>query len=143
MIHSTLLINKAGGLIYNKDFTTALNKLSSNESLVLAGTLHGIYALTAQISPVPNSTGFNVLECGQFKIMCHVTLTGNFILVILGLKIILLCDPQQSNIDGVIRKIYEIYADYAMKCPFVKVDMPLRSELFDSAMQKLIKVINS
>ncbi len=38
MIHSTLLINKAGGLIYNKDFTTALNKLSSNESLVLDST---------------------------------------------------------------------------------------------------------
>lgn len=76
MIHSILLINKAGGLVYNKDFTMTLNKLSSNESLVLAGTLHGIYALTAQISPVPNSSGFQVLECGQFKILCHQTLTG-------------------------------------------------------------------
>jgi hypothetical protein len=143
MIHSTLLINKAGGLIYNKDFTTTLNKLTSNESLVLAGTLHGIYALTAQISPVPNSTGFQVLECGQFNIVCHQTLTGNLIILILGLKIILLCDPQQSSIDVAIKKIYEIYSDYAMKCPFVKVDMPLRSELFDSAVQRLIKSINS
>lgn len=63
--------------------------------------------------------------------------------MLIGLKIIILCDPQQSNIDAVIRRIYEIYSDYAMKCPFVKVDMPLRSELFDSAMQKLIRGINS
>jgi hypothetical protein len=41
MIHSLLIINKAGGLIYNKDFTTHLEKLTSNESLVFAGTLHG------------------------------------------------------------------------------------------------------
>ena len=41
MIFSIYIINKAGGLVYNKDYSEGLNKLSSNEYLVLAGTFHG------------------------------------------------------------------------------------------------------
>jgi trafficking protein particle complex subunit 4 len=41
MIYSLYIINKAGGLIYQKDFAEGLNKLTSNEYLVLAGTFHG------------------------------------------------------------------------------------------------------
>src|SRR6266511_1682076 len=40
MIFSLYIINKAGGLIYQKDFNEGLAKLSSNEYLVLAGTFH-------------------------------------------------------------------------------------------------------
>lgn len=45
MLHAVLIINKAGGLIYNKDFTLGINKLTSNEYLVLAGTFHGYFGL--------------------------------------------------------------------------------------------------
>lgn len=41
MIYSLYIINKAGGLVYQKDFNQQLEKLSSNEYLVLAGTFHG------------------------------------------------------------------------------------------------------
>lgn len=41
MIYSLYIINKSGGLIYQSDFHTGLNQLSSNEYLVLAGTFHG------------------------------------------------------------------------------------------------------
>lgn len=41
MIYSLYIINKAGGLIYQRDFADSLNKLTSNEYLVLAGTFHG------------------------------------------------------------------------------------------------------
>lgn len=41
MIYSLYIINKAGGLVYQKDFNDGLAKLSSNEYLVLAGTFHG------------------------------------------------------------------------------------------------------
>ena len=43
MIHSILIINKAGGLIYQKDYSSGLLKLTSNEYLVLAGTAHGVH----------------------------------------------------------------------------------------------------
>lgn len=36
-----MIINKAGGLIYNRTFQEGLNQLSSNDYLVIAGTFHG------------------------------------------------------------------------------------------------------
>jgi hypothetical protein len=44
-VYSLIIINKAGGLIYQKDFAEGLNKLSINDYLVLAGTFHGFVAL--------------------------------------------------------------------------------------------------
>lgn len=41
-VFSLVIINKAGGLIYNKSFHEGgLNKISTNDYLVLAGTFHG------------------------------------------------------------------------------------------------------
>lgn len=41
VVYSLIIINKAGGLVFQRDFNTALNKLSINDYLVLAGTFHG------------------------------------------------------------------------------------------------------
>ena len=41
VVYSLVIINKAGGLVYNRDFNNALNKISVNDLLVLAGTFHG------------------------------------------------------------------------------------------------------
>lgn len=41
VVYSLIIINKAGGLVYNRDFNNALNKVSVNDLLVLAGTFHG------------------------------------------------------------------------------------------------------
>jgi hypothetical protein len=49
VVFALIIINKAGGLIYQRDFAEGLNKLSINDYLVLAGTFHGF------VSP-PNQT---------------------------------------------------------------------------------------
>jgi hypothetical protein len=41
VVYSLIIINKAGGLVFNRDFNPALNKISVNDLLVLAGTFHG------------------------------------------------------------------------------------------------------
>nr|CAG8588585.1 85_t:CDS:10 [Entrophospora candida] len=116
----------SGGLIYQKDFNEGLAKLSANEYLVLAGTLHSVHAITSQISPVRNSTssGLEVLEADTFKLYCYQTLTA---------------DPAHPSIDVVLHRTYVIYSDYAMKNPFYTPEMPIRSELFDLNLLKLIK----
>jgi hypothetical protein len=40
-VFALIVINKAGGLIYNKNFHEGLNRISTNDYLVLAGTFHG------------------------------------------------------------------------------------------------------
>lgn len=42
-VFALIIINKAGGLIYNRTFQEGgLKKLSTNDYLVLAGTFHGL-----------------------------------------------------------------------------------------------------
>lgn len=43
-----------------------------------------------------------------------------------GIKFIVLADPRQSGIDALLRKIYEIYSDFALKNPFYSLEMPIR-----------------
>ncbi|KAL4996781.1 Longin-like domain-containing protein [Aspergillus recurvatus] len=54
-VYSLIIINKAGGLIYQREFQPGLRKLSTNDYLVLAGTFHGVHAITRSITPkLPN-----------------------------------------------------------------------------------------
>ena len=41
VVHAVLIINKAGGLIFQLDLHNGHPKLTTNEYLVLAGTFHG------------------------------------------------------------------------------------------------------
>lgn len=140
-----MIINKAGGLVYQHDFNTSLNKLSVNEFLVLAGTFQGytiylitaylaknccrVHAITKQLTPsqlgIPSSqrTGLEVLETAFFRMTCFQTVSGT--------KFLLFTEPQQPNVDNIMRKIYELYADYVTKNPFYQMEMPIRCEAFE------------
>lgn len=50
-IYSIYILNKAGGLIYQNDVNPGLLKLSVNDYLVLAGTLHGVHAIATRLRP--------------------------------------------------------------------------------------------
>ncbi|CAG8563148.1 3815_t:CDS:10, partial [Acaulospora morrowiae] len=132
---TVIILDLNGGLIYQKDFNEGLAHLTSNEYLVLAGTFHGVHAITSKISPVKNSTstGLEVLEADTFKLHCFQTLTGT--------KFLMLSDLTQPSIDSTLRRAYDIYSDYVMKNPFYTPEMPIRSELFDLNLQKLIKQV--
>ncbi|KAK6202681.1 Longin-like domain-containing protein [Scheffersomyces amazonensis] len=53
-VYSIYILNKAGGLIYQNDVNPGLNRLSANDYLVLAGTLHGVHAIAAKVTPTIN-----------------------------------------------------------------------------------------
>lgn len=58
-IYSLYIINKAGGLIFQKDFA-AVPKLSTNDYLRLASTFHSLHAITARgihIAPASGPQG--------------------------------------------------------------------------------------
>ncbi|KAI4138636.1 MAG: hypothetical protein LQ341_004579 [Variospora aurantia] len=131
VVYALIIINKAGGLIYNRDFSSPLSKLSSNDYLVLAGTFHGVHAITRSLTPspitarIPRSqlTGLEVLETSNFRLTCFQTATG--------MKFLLFTEPHQPNCDTIVGKVYEFYADYVMKNPFYALEMPVRCEEFD------------
>ncbi|EST06067.1 Sybindin-like protein [Kalmanozyma brasiliensis GHG001] len=138
---SLWIINKAGGLIYQSEHFVHPNaasmpnngRLSSNEYLVLAGTLHGIHAITAKLNPVPNRkcSGIESLDSDHFTIRVMVTPTGT--------KFVLVTSPAHPNPAGVLHRCYEAYADHVMKNPFYTPEMPVRIETFDKAVEALVK----
>ncbi|GLI75992.1 hypothetical protein PoHVEF18_004258 [Penicillium ochrochloron] len=149
-VFSLIIINKAGGLIYQREYQAGLRSLSTNDYLVLAGTFHGVHAITRSITPklpvaqtspaltspggsapvgfsYPNpgvpASGLEHLETEKFRLTCFQTLTGT--------KFLLFTDPMTGNVDTIMNKIYELYADYVMKNPFYQLEMPVRCEAFD------------
>ncbi|XP_019720458.1 trafficking protein particle complex subunit 4-like [Hippocampus comes] len=107
-------------------------RLSSNEKLMLASMFHSLFAIGSQLSPEPGSSGIEMLETDVFKLHCFQTLTG--------IKFIVLADPRQASIDALLRKIYEIYADFALKNPFYSLEMPIRCELFDQNLKSALEI---
>ncbi|KAI9869072.1 MAG: hypothetical protein M1813_002896 [Trichoglossum hirsutum] len=138
VVFALIIINKAGGLIYQRDFHEGLTKLSINDYLILAGTFHGIHAITSrlippQLLPPPpqKATGIEILESEAFRLQCFQTLTGT--------KFLLFTEPHQMNADAVLRRVYELYADYVMKNPFYQNEMPIRCEAFDRHLGSYVK----
>lgn len=90
---------------------------------------------SANLAPSPfthRATGLEVLETSQFRMQCFQTQTGT--------KFLLFTQPQQPNIDTMMKKIYELYSDFVMKNPFYTVEMPIRCEKFDRGLDGFIKV---
>ncbi|KAM6432299.1 trafficking protein particle complex subunit 4 isoform 2-T2 [Liasis olivaceus] len=139
-------------------------RLSSNEKLMLASMFHSLFAIGSQLSPEQGSSGIEVLETDTFKLHCFQTLTGSgrrggraggrggagggrsappplrCALPFSGIKFVVLADPRQSGIDSLLRKIYEIYSDFALKNPFYSLEMPIRCELFDQNLKLALEV---
>jgi hypothetical protein len=169
VVFALFVVSKSGGLIYNREFHAGMSKLTSNDYLMLAGSFHGykfpssihiysyntnllrMHAITAQLSPVPpvrqpppstttpnlqtfpvHASGIEVLESSHFRIQCFQTQTG--------VKFLLFTEPQQPSVDTMMKKIYELYADYVMKNPFYTVEMPIRCEKFDRGLDGFVKV---
>lgn len=106
-------------------------KLSTNEKIMLAGMFHSLYAIASQLSPIPQSSGIQQLETDTFRLHCLQTLTG--------IKFVVITDIRRTNEDSLVKKLYEIYSDFALKNPFYSLDMPIRCELFDTNLQQTVE----
>ena len=107
---------------------------------MLAGTLHGIHAITSRLSPIGTSSGAQVIEAETFKITIHFTPTGTCprhgcgdkcLETFLATKFVLITSLHDTNAEALLQKVYEAYADVGMKNPFHTPEMPIRSEKFD------------
>jgi len=117
--------------VYQRNFSDVLPQLSSNENLVLAGTLHGIHAITTRLSPTGPSSGVQVIEAETFKVNIFLTVTGT--------KFVLLTSIADSSADATLQKVYEAYADAVMKNPFYTPEMPIRVDGFETKVNEIIR----
>lgn len=57
----------------------------------------------------------------------------------IGVKFIIVSETTQPGVDLLLKKIYELYADYVLKNPFYSLEMPIRCELFDTNLQQVLE----
>lgn len=53
--------------------------------------------------------------------------------------IVVVANSMTQNLGSFLRKIYELYADYALKNPFYSIDMPIRAEKFEEALKEQLE----
>ncbi|CAG2063094.1 unnamed protein product [Timema podura] len=106
-------------------------RMTTNEKIFLASMFYPLFAIASQLSPEPRCSGIEVLEADTFKLQCFQTLTG--------VKFMVVAEPTQAGLDILLRRIYELYSDFALKNPFYSLEMPIRCELFDSNLQNLLE----
>ena len=106
MFLQLFIINRSGGLIYNRNLSAAAPNLTTNDSLRLGSTFHGLHAIATQIAPVL-SVGIEKLETDTFKLQCFQSLTG--------VKFVVTALPGTNDVDQFLQSCYEIYSDYVLK----------------------------
>ncbi|KAI3415614.1 hypothetical protein GPALN_005212 [Globodera pallida] len=139
-VFHVFVINRAGSLIYDWENRRAVDPqiapLSTNEKIVLASVFHSLYTIATQLSPASKSTGIEVLETSQFKLQCFQSITGvKFVVILVNTY------TNTQNVEPLLRKIYELYADYALKNPFYSVDMPIRADKFEAGLRALTAAV--
>lgn len=124
------IINRSGGLVFNKNLSSISPSLSINDVLRLGSTFHGLHAIATQIAPIV-SAGIEKLQTDTFKLQCFQSLTG--------VKFVITATPDSTELEPLLKSIYEIYADYVLKNPFYEMEMPIRCELFNKHLDRLIQ----
>ncbi|CAJ0955879.1 unnamed protein product, partial [Mesorhabditis belari] len=105
--------------------------ISTNEKIILSSTFHSLFTIAVQLSPVANSSGIEVLETSQFRLHCLQSRTGVKFVVVTSIA-------GNSQISQFLNKLYELYADFALKNPFYSIDMPIRCQKFDDGLKALL-----
>ncbi|GMI62242.1 hypothetical protein ScalyP_jg3637 [Parmales sp. scaly parma] len=167
VLYNLFIVNKSGGLIYNKGLSPSSPIIQTNEWLRIGSTFHSLHAIAAQLDPTGSMSGIVSIEAGSFILRCLQTPTGIKFMItatangfqhnsqahlptqdtsaaILAHALNATPTPnaQATNaasnaMGGILKEVYILYADYVLKNPFYELEMPIRCELFDQKVAKL------
>lgn len=153
------IVNKSGGLIHHRALGPRAPSIGTNDWLRIGSTFHSLHAIASEASPVKASgvdsldsnEGIETIEASGLHLSCLETRTG--------VKFVITSEPDvpsdaystanastrgnhnHDDIDDpkrVLRELYVLYAECALKDPFYELDMPIRCELFGDAVDALM-----
>lgn len=132
-LHSLFIVNKAGGLIFHRDFL-GRSPGGGNDTLRLASTFHAMHVVAQDLCPVATDwpTGISSLEAGSFRLECFHTQTGTKFVAVAG------SGASRDGLERLLREVYVAYCDAVLKNPFTVTDQVIRSRLFDAKLRRLV-----
>lgn len=140
------IVNKSGGLIHHRALSPKAPQISTNEWLRIGSTFHSLHAIATEASPLklPGNKkagaddGIEEIQANGMTLKCLQTRTG--------IKFVITAEPKTAasiDLGKVLREIYILYTDCALKDPFYELEMPIRCELFTQGVENLIKRVES
>ena len=106
MLLQFFVINRSGGLIYNRNLSSSAPNLSINDWLRLGSTFHSLHAIVGQVAPI-KSGGIDRLDTDTFTLRCFQSLSG--------VKFVVTADPGTTDLESFLKSVYELYADFVLK----------------------------
>lgn len=160
-IFSLYILNKAGGLVFQKDVNPGVAKLTANDYLVLAGTLHSVHAIATKLkpdgcrnssedhvgsnariiasgkahSPNSNTLGLQHIDTDFFSLYVFQTLTG--------IKFLIVTSPSAkqdhsletaTSAKGELRKQYEVVEEYFKQFYILYCDYVMKDPFYSMDM---------
>ena len=141
------IVNKSGGLIHHRALSPKAPQISTNEWLRIGSTFHSLHAIATEASPLklPGNKnaggaddGIEEIQAMGMTLKCLQTRTG--------IKFVITAEPNTTaavDLGQVLREIYILYTDCALKDPFYELEMPIRCELFTQGVENLIRRVES
>eukprot|EP00536_Pseudo-nitzschia_multiseries_P011605 jgi/Psemu1/206334/e_gw1.405.21.1 len=140
------IVNKSGGLIHHRALSAKAPHIGTNEWLRIGSTFHSLHAIATEASPIklPGNKkagaddGIEEIQAQGMTLMCLQTRTG--------IKFVITAEPNTAaavDLGQVLKEIYVLYTDCALKDPFYELEMPIRCELFTQAVENLIQRVES
>ena len=140
------IVNKSGGLIHHRALSPKAPQISTNEWLRIGSTFHSLHAIATEASPLklPGNKkagaddGIEEIQAQGMTLKCLQTRTG--------VKFVITAEPKTAasiDLGRVLREIYVLYTDCALKDPFYELEMPIRCELFTQGVENLIRRVES
>lgn len=131
-IHSVLVLNKSGGLIYCNDFVPHPT-MKENDWIRSSGLFHGMNEVMKQLSLDRSHKFYDGISCisdDTFQMHCYHSLTG--------LKFIVSATPDTRNLQRLLKDIYGLYCDDVIKNPFHRLGQPIKSHKFKTHLAQII-----
>merc|ERR1719491_14507 len=133
------IVNKSGGLIHHRALGPRAPTIGTNDWLRIGSTFHSLHAIATEANPVRSSSstgsddGINMIEASGLLLCCLQTRTG--------VKFVITAEPGTRNPKQVLKDLYVLYSECALKDPFYELDMPIRCELFTDAVDALMETV--
>ena len=136
---SLYVINKSGGLIYNRDFVQrAAGRIDVSDAMRLGSIWFSLHAIAAQLSPTPNAKTLKSLHADTFHLHCLHVPSGTTFFIITNVPAPNQAQQHAQRAADVLQAVYAAYAKYVLRNPFYETEMPIRCELFDAALSALL-----
>ncbi|KAI5713342.1 trafficking protein particle complex subunit 1 [Diaphorina citri] len=133
-VYNFYLFDSFGTLLYYAEW----NRLKHSgmpreeEGKLMYGMLFSLKSFVSKISPLDSKTGFLSYKTTKYALHLYETPTG--------LKFVLNTDVQAQDVRKFLASVYsKVYVEYVVKNPLINPREPIKSDLFQNALDALVK----